>query len=819
MKHSAKKYLALLVLSGLTLLVLSGAALAAPPWSDAPASWWSSNYGVTDSQVATVADGYPDGTFRPAQAVTRSQFAKMAVSGLGVNTADPAKATFVDVIPSNPMFPYVEGAYASGLILGYPVGSQLYFKPTQSIQRQHANSILGRYLSQLELDITGAIHGDVRNYGSLDEWYAAESQFYLNSFQDAKYVGQAHRATTAYLIFRDVIKGANGRLNPTAPLNRAQAAALVLRVKAEADAIKTPPPAPTNLRVVATGNNVNVTFDPVGQQYLGNDPTPQITGDTLASRPIAVYDHGNKLVEDNSNSAGKFFVDLTTPLSDGSHSFTAKVKNANGLVSPASVAVIYILDTVQPSAVVGVPAVPAGQSAAVVETPKPEFTAVATDDRSGVKQVEFQIASKQATPVWQTVSVDPSPDPGSNTYKAEWPGTGALAAGLTDGEYLFRVVATDKAGNQRTSATVEVVVDTALPIATITAPVTASGVYYTESGRPVFTATAVDSAGSGQNGSIESVTFYYAPWSQTGKPTTWSEFTPLFIDTVPDNNGTYAVNWDSTGSLPEGHWIFAVKARDKVGNESALMNGSGSAYANGVTQEVIIDASPPVVTIFQPAAGQAYQENQPIDIVWTLSDLTPPDVVRIQYTLDGSVGNPTWVDIPGATPTENDGLFQWIAPDVTGDKQNVQIRIIAVDKAGEQVNDVPGHTTTALSSPFTIYASPAPVTNLTAGDFDVSEGVDGRDFQATWTPSVSTDIVSQRVYLLPASVSNVDFVFDHPVATLDNSASDWTGSETLTTDSRSGVLAPGSYKIWIVVADLSEHLAVRASEAFEVQEP
>ena len=111
--------------------------------------------------MATVADGYPNGTFRPTVAVTRGQFAKMSVSGLGVDTAHPSKATFKDVIPSNPVYDYVEGAYKGGLIGGYPSTGGLLFKPGLNITRQQADSILGRYLAQLEISITGAIHGDV----------------------------------------------------------------------------------------------------------------------------------------------------------------------------------------------------------------------------------------------------------------------------------------------------------------------------------------------------------------------------------------------------------------------------------------------------------------------------------------------------------------------------------------------------------------------------------------------------------------------------------------------------------------------------------
>ena len=520
MKHSAKKFLALLVLSGLIVAALSGAALASPPWSDATATWWQTNYGVSESDVATVADGFPDGTFRPSVAVTRGQFAKMAVSGLGVATAHPATATFKDVVPSNTLYDYIEGAYKAEIIGGIPSGTGLLFKPTAKITRQQANSILGRYLSGIEIDITGTIHGDVNNYTTLQIWYNAEGSFYLNAFTDAAKVATDHKPGTAYLIFRKIVEGSNGKLNPTATLNRAQAAAMILRVKGEEADIRTPPGAPSNLAVLATpSTEKHVTYNSTTKQYVGNDSTPQITGDTLASRPIAIYDAGTKLVEDTSNSAGKFYTDITAALSDGTHTFTAKVKNENGLVSAASPAVTYVLDTVAPAATVTKPT-----SSGALGL-KPDFTATVTDERTGVKQVEFQVALKQTIPTWQTVYVDTTPDTGTTTYVAVWPTAGTLASGLTDGTYQFRVVATDNAGNQRTSTVVEATVDQGKPVVQITAPPStgasvSNGVFYTEDASPTFTATASD---PGQASGIASVSFYYAPYSEN-KPTTWSGF-------------------------------------------------------------------------------------------------------------------------------------------------------------------------------------------------------------------------------------------------------------------------------------------------------
>jgi hypothetical protein len=219
------------------LVLLGGAALAAPPWSDAPDSFWTETYGVTDTQVGAVASGYSDGTFRPNQPVTRAEFAKMAVSGLGIATQNPASPTFIDVLPGSTFYIYVEGAYAAGLVKGETTSAGKVFGPDTDISRQRTNSILGRYLSGKELEVTGVITGIFggeapgSQYASLEYWYDSEGFGQLTRFTDAADVLPAHTLGTAYLVFRDVVKGSAGMLEPQAKLSRSQAAAVVLRVR------------------------------------------------------------------------------------------------------------------------------------------------------------------------------------------------------------------------------------------------------------------------------------------------------------------------------------------------------------------------------------------------------------------------------------------------------------------------------------------------------------------------------------------------------------------------------------------------------------
>ena len=318
MRNKARKAAAALILGALFVFMLSGAALAAPPWSDASNQFWTHTYGVTDVQVGTVAGGYADGTFRPDQSVTRAELTKMAVSGLGIATQNPATPTFIDVPPGSAFYVYVEGAYAAGLVKGTATPAGLVFGPNTNISRQQANSILGRYLSGQEIEATGAITGVLGgetpgfHYSSLENWYGSEGFGDLTRFADHDQVLPAHAQGTAYLVFRGVINGSGGKLNPEAKLSRAEAAAMVLRVKG---ATFTPTP-PTVGEVVpasgpvAGGNTVSIW----GSHLTG--ATAVTFGGTNAASYHVDQDGGITAVVP-AHAAGTVDVIVTSPYGSG----------------------------------------------------------------------------------------------------------------------------------------------------------------------------------------------------------------------------------------------------------------------------------------------------------------------------------------------------------------------------------------------------------------------------------------------------------------------------------------------------------------------
>ena len=86
-----------------------------------------------------IISGYSDGTFRPGNVVTRGQIAKMVTLGRAWTQQNPATATFSDVPVGSTFYPFVETAFAKGVISGYSDGT---FKPSSSATRGQGSKII-----------------------------------------------------------------------------------------------------------------------------------------------------------------------------------------------------------------------------------------------------------------------------------------------------------------------------------------------------------------------------------------------------------------------------------------------------------------------------------------------------------------------------------------------------------------------------------------------------------------------------------------------------------------------------------------------------
>lgn len=91
---------------------------------------------------ARIIDGYPDGTYRPGQPVTRGQAAKIIANSAHWSEIIPdTRQTFNDVPPDSTFWVYAERAYLHSAFAGYACGGPnepcpgLYFRPANSITR------------------------------------------------------------------------------------------------------------------------------------------------------------------------------------------------------------------------------------------------------------------------------------------------------------------------------------------------------------------------------------------------------------------------------------------------------------------------------------------------------------------------------------------------------------------------------------------------------------------------------------------------------------------------------------------------------------
>lgn len=119
-------------------------------FSDVPTDAWYAKAVNTLSSLGMLG-GYPDGTFRPDAPITRAEFAAIALAF----AYDPASAScsYTDVSANAWYYTYVAQATTYGWIGGYPDGS---FRPNNSITRAEVavivNNMLGRSADESYID-------------------------------------------------------------------------------------------------------------------------------------------------------------------------------------------------------------------------------------------------------------------------------------------------------------------------------------------------------------------------------------------------------------------------------------------------------------------------------------------------------------------------------------------------------------------------------------------------------------------------------------------------------------------------------------------
>lgn len=135
----------ILFLFMLTLCIaIPSAGTAAVTFSDTQGHW-AENYIYQTAGVGLI-HGYPDGTFRPDQTITRAEFITILAQESGETITDPAgTAEFSDVKADHWARKYILWGRKNNVLSGYEDNS---FRPDQKISRQEMALVLYRYITE-----------------------------------------------------------------------------------------------------------------------------------------------------------------------------------------------------------------------------------------------------------------------------------------------------------------------------------------------------------------------------------------------------------------------------------------------------------------------------------------------------------------------------------------------------------------------------------------------------------------------------------------------------------------------------------------------
>ena len=130
-------------------------------FSDVGSGYWARPFIERLAQEDIIA-GFPDGTFKPNDPVTRAQFAAIIRQAFD-QPVTRGRANFSDVRSNYWAARAIADAYATGFMSGYPDGS---FQPNQQIPRVQA---LVSIANGLNIDPGGSINAALRTYRDADD--------------------------------------------------------------------------------------------------------------------------------------------------------------------------------------------------------------------------------------------------------------------------------------------------------------------------------------------------------------------------------------------------------------------------------------------------------------------------------------------------------------------------------------------------------------------------------------------------------------------------------------------------------------------------
>ncbi|RCJ38336.1 S-layer protein [Nostoc minutum NIES-26] len=243
--------------------IAASPSLAQTTFSDVSSNYWAAQFIQELSQRGVIA-GFPDGSFRPEEAVTRAQFAAM-VNKAFQKAQQRQPISFIDVPSNYWASSAIQQAYTIGFLSGYP-GNR--FEPNQAIPRQQ---VLVSLANGLEYSASTNVESIL--------------QYFNDVSSIADYARSPIAAATEKKI---VVNYPNVKfLNPTTTATRAQVAAFIYQALVssnQASAINSPyivalgNTTPTPISVtIPQGTAIPVKYDRAKKILVTKDETAPLT--------------------------------------------------------------------------------------------------------------------------------------------------------------------------------------------------------------------------------------------------------------------------------------------------------------------------------------------------------------------------------------------------------------------------------------------------------------------------------------------------------------------------------------------------------------
>jgi S-layer homology domain len=297
-------------------------------FNDVPSDFWARPFIEKLAEDEIIA-GFPDGSFKPKQAVTRAQFAAIVRKAFSRSAAVRNSRTFSDVTPKYWAAASIERAYTTGFVSGYPDGT---FLPEQQIPKAQAIIALA---SGLKLDPPSNVASTLSVYRDASEIpdyakngvAAATQKTLVVNYPNVAFLNPtdiATRADVAAFVYQAMVNQNKISALPS----QSSAVAYIVNYSGQTTGSSNPSPSPTstnqNNRLIARGTVLPIRFSGGSNVKLILTPADTIQTNFEVAKTI-VTSGGQTLIPEGSQIQGRFQPVSINGTTQGTQYFADKI--------------------------------------------------------------------------------------------------------------------------------------------------------------------------------------------------------------------------------------------------------------------------------------------------------------------------------------------------------------------------------------------------------------------------------------------------------------------------------------------------------------